>query len=73
LRVIGCTRSQLDAVTAWQVTRYAASHGFRVTPAHEADRYAVRSVGSRTAVFWGTLRECYVWLLGYTWNHGVQP
>ena len=38
----------------------------------EVDRYHVCSTGSAVPAFIGTLRECYVFILGYCWNRGVE-
>jgi len=54
------------------VQQFARRNGFTLRqPTYEA-QYAVCSTGSRHPAFIGTLRECYVWILGFTWNHGAQ-
>lgn len=58
-------------MTEWQVRQYARKHRFTITTAVVAGTYRLRSVGSKHDVFVGPLRECFVWLLGYTWNHGA--
>jgi hypothetical protein len=56
-------------LTELEIERFANRNGFtiRITRGY----HGVRSKGSKAYAFIGSLRECYVWLLGYTWNRGA--
>jgi hypothetical protein len=59
-------------MTLSQLRTFARRQGFTIR-CRQIDQYWVCSTRSTIPAFIGSMRECYVFILGYCWNRGVQP